>query len=104
MPLLPGKLPFRRNHSAIRSGAAERSACERGLREKYAEKSSTHPNTVAIAWVETRVATAAPRSAPRVVAISRNMPMRMFENPSLTYAAAAPDEVAITDTSDAPTA
>src|SRR4029077_18518172 len=30
--------------------------------------------------------------------------MRMLENPSFKYAAAAPDEVAITETSDAPTA
>ena len=46
----------------------------------------------------------APATAPRVVATSRNMPTRMFEYPSLTYAAAAPDDVAITETSDAPIA
>src|SRR5438067_1166063 len=49
-------------------------------------------------------ATNAPESAPRLVAISRNIPTRMFEYPSRTYAAAAPDEVAMTETSDAPTA
>jgi len=32
------------------------------------------------------------------------MPTRMLVYPSRTYAAAAPDEVAITDTSDAPMA
>ena len=46
----------------------------------------------------------APQTAPTVLAISRNMPMRMFENPSRTYAAAAPEEVAITDISVAPMA
>src|SRR5258705_517539 len=52
----------------------------------------------------TIVASAAPASAPIVVATSRNSPIRTFVYPSRTYAAAAPDEVAITDTSDAPIA
>ena len=56
---------------------------------------------MAMPFVGTRVATAAPASAPAVVAISRNIAIRMFEKPSDTYAAAAPDEVAMTDTSDA---
>jgi len=42
--------------------------------------------------------------APTVVATSRNIPIRMLVKPSRTYAAAAPEDVAITDTSDAPTA
>ncbi len=46
----------------------------------------------------------APRMAPEVVAISSNNPMRTFEKPSRTYAEAAPDDVAITDTSEAPMA
>src|ERR1700722_107403 len=46
----------------------------------------------------------APLSAPTVVATSKNMPTRMFEYPSFKYAAAAPDEVAITETSEAPIA
>ena len=46
----------------------------------------------------------APTTAPTVVAISRNMPRRIFEKPSFTYAAAAPDEVAITETNAAPMA
>ncbi len=49
-------------------------------------------------------ASTAPVSAPTVVATSRNIPTRTFVNPSRTYAAAAPDEVAITDTSEAPIA
>ena len=59
---------------------------------------------IAIAWVGTFKAKYAPNRAPRVVAISRNIPMRMLEKPSLTYAAAAPEDVAITETSDAPMA
>ena len=46
----------------------------------------------------------APQTAPTVVAISRNMPIRMLEKPSRTYAAAAPLEVAITEISAAPMA
>src|SRR5579885_3774451 len=46
----------------------------------------------------------APQIAPIVVAISRNIPTRTFEYPSRTYAAAAPDDVAITETSAAPIA
>src|SRR6185503_19862692 len=42
--------------------------------------------------------------APAVVATSRNMPMPTLENPSRTYAAAAPDEVAMTEMSDTPIA
>ena len=86
------------------SGGALRSAWERGLRERNAETKSTNPKIVAMALVETHTAMIAPASAPSVVAISRNMPIRMLENPSFTYAAAAPEEVAITETRDAPMA
>ena len=48
---------------------------------------------IAIAGVGAWVARNAPTSAPSVVAISRNIPIRMLEKPSLTYAAAAPEEV-----------
>jgi hypothetical protein len=47
--------------------------------------------------MENPVARYAPRSAPRVVAISRNIPMRTLEKPSRTQAAAVPEEVAITE-------
>src|SRR5579872_1007857 len=99
-----GKLPFNRSFAANMSGGAACSCGDRARREKYAENSSTVPNTIAIAWVETRVARNAPNNAPRVVAISKNIPMRMFEKPSLTNAAAAPEEVAITETREAPMA
>ncbi len=46
----------------------------------------------------------APAKAPIVVAISKNIPSRMFVMPSFTYAAAEPDDVAITDTNEAPIA
>ncbi len=39
---------------------------------------------MAIALVDTAVAIKAPLIAPTVVAISRNMPIRMFVKPSLT--------------------
>jgi hypothetical protein len=39
---------------------------------------------MASAWVLTRLARNAPKIAPIVVAISRNMPMRMLEKPSRT--------------------
>jgi hypothetical protein len=42
--------------------------------------------------------------APTVVAISRNIPIRKFVNPSLTLTAAAPDEVAMIEMRDAPMA
>src|SRR5690242_15683368 len=57
-----------------------------------------------MAPVPIRPARYAPPNAPTVVAISRSMPTRTLVNPSLTYAAAAPEDVAITETSDAPTA
>lgn len=44
------------------------------------------------------------RALKSVVATSRNIPMRTLVKPSLTYAAAAPEEVAITETRDAPIA
>ena len=56
------------------------------------------------ALTETKVAIIAPTKAPIVVATSRNIPIRRFVKPSLIYADAAPQEVAITDTSEAPTA
>jgi hypothetical protein len=46
----------------------------------------------------------APTSAPIVVAISSSIPMRMLVKPSLTYAAAAPELVAMIETSEAPMA
>ena len=49
-------------------------------------------------------ASMAPDTAPVVVAMQRNSPMRMFEMPSRRYAAAAPEEVAITEDSAAPIA
>jgi hypothetical protein len=57
-----------------------------------------------MAWVGAYNAMAAPAMAPSVVAISRNMPMRMFKIPSLTYADAAPDEVAMTEINEVPMA
>jgi hypothetical protein len=49
-----------------------------------AEYISTRPKMMAMEEVETWVASAAPMSAPTVVAISRNMPIRILENPSRT--------------------
>ena len=57
-----------------------------------------------MAAVETRNASDAPIRAPVVVATSINMPSRMFESPSFTYAEAAPQDVAITETRAAPIA
>jgi hypothetical protein len=57
-----------------------------------------------MAAVETRNASDAPIRAPVVVATSINMPSRIFENPSFTYAEAAPQGVAITETRAAPIA
>ena len=62
------------------------------------------PKTIAMPLVGVIVASHAPSTAPMVVAISRNMPIRMLEKPSRTYAAADPDDVAMTDISDAPIA
>jgi len=62
------------------------------------------PKMTARADDEMYTARTVPRSAPMVVAISRNIPTRMFVNPSFTNAAAAPEDVAITHTSDAPIA
>ena len=42
------------------------------------------PKITARALVEMRAARNAPTKAPNVVAISRNIPIRMFENPSFT--------------------
>ena len=50
--------------------------------EKYAENKSTMPKMMPMVLVCSRVAKYAPRSAPNVVAISRNMPIRIFEKPS----------------------
>src|SRR5262249_60080157 len=46
----------------------------------------------------------APAGGPLVVGIGRNMGIRPFENPSVTYGAAAPEDVPMTDRSDAPMA
>ncbi len=72
--------------------------------ECAAENSSTTPKITASVDEEMYTATTVPSSAPTVVAISRNIPTRMFVYPSRTNAAAAPDEVAITQTSEAPIA
>ena len=69
-----------------------------------AEYMRTTPKITAMALVETNIAMYAPTSAPRVVAISSSMPTRMFVKPSRTYAAAAPDDVEMTETSEAPIA
>ena len=66
--------------------------------------SSTTPNTTSIAAPGSLVATLAPMIAPDVVATSRKIPTRMFVKPSLRYEAAAPDEVAMTETNEAPIA
>lgn len=50
------------------------------------------------------MATIAPHMAPAVVAISKNIPSRILVMPSFTKAAADPEEVAITETSEAPIA
>ncbi len=52
--------------------------------EMYAEWSRTSPKMTAMYDVEILAARNAPSSAPVVVAISRNIPIRMLENPSLT--------------------
>ncbi len=52
--------------------------------ERKAEYKRTIPNITAIVWVDILAASAAPKSAPKVVAISRNIPSRMLEKPSLT--------------------
>ena len=59
--------------------------------------------TESTAWSST-TASSAPQTAPIVVATQRKSPMRMFEIPSRKYAAAAPEEVAITEQSAAPIA
>ncbi len=56
----------------------------RGRPATTAEYSRTVPNTMAMAAVETLAARNAPRIAPSVVAISRNIPMRILEIPSFT--------------------
>ena len=69
-----------------------------------AEKISTVPKRIAITLVGMYIATKAPTTAPTVVAISRNIPMRTLVILSLMYAAAAPEEVAMEVTKAAPTA
>src|SRR6476660_7595017 len=104
MPLVSGKLSFILSFVATRSGGCSVSALGRIRREMYAEYMSIKPKITAMTLGDMRAVKYAPTSAPRVVAISRNIPMRMLEKPSLTYAAAEPEEVAITETSDAPIA
>jgi hypothetical protein len=65
---------------------------------------STAPKITPRTPGEILAAANAPQTAPTVVAISRNMPMRMLEKPSRTYAAAAPEDVAITEINAAPMA
>ena len=57
-----------------------------------------------MAFVGIHKATAAPKTAPILVAISRNIPKRMFVIPSFTYALADPEDVAIEATKAAPMA
>src|SRR5580700_2951147 len=70
--------------------------------ESSAETIKTTPKMTPSAFVAKRTARNAPRMAPAVVATSRNIPIRMLEYPSFVYAAAAPDDVAITEMSEAP--
>jgi hypothetical protein len=74
------------------------------LRVIAAENNNTNPKRIATRCVGVYTASTAPSIAPVVVAISRNMPMRTLVMPSLIYAAAAPDELAIEATSEAPMA
>ena len=69
-----------------------------------AEKINTIPKIIATTCVDTYTAIKAPATAPRVVATSRNIPIRIFVIPSFMYAAAAPDELAIEATNAAPMA
>src|SRR5215471_10691328 len=92
----------RRVASGSGSRVAVDSACSRA--DKTPEYSNTSPKITPIADVDTPAARNAPNKAPSVVAISRNIPMRMLEKASLRYDTAAPDEVAMTETSEAPTA
>ena len=71
---------------------------------KIAEKIKANPKITAIIEPGAIVEISAPPTAPRVVAISRNIPNLILATPSLTYAAAEPEEVAITDTKAAPIA
>ena len=77
--LRAGKLPFsRRRVARDRGDSFCRSAV--GLpRQRTTEYRSTTPKMMAIAEVGTHGARNAPDQAPRVVAISRNMPMRILE-------------------------
>lgn len=59
---------------------------------------------MATTWADTKPAKYAPDIAPMVVAISRKMPILIFEIPFFTYEAAAPEEVAITAIREVPTA
>src|ERR1700722_3312261 len=102
--LAAGYVPSSFRNVASRSAGCAGDASGLVRSDVYAEYKSVTPKITAIAEVETYPAINAPLSAPTVVAISRNMPTRMFEYPSRKYAAAAPDDVAITDTSDAPIA
>lgn len=72
--------------------------------ERIAEKIRTTPKIIAIYILSRYIATIAPATAPVVVAISRNIPMRTLVIPSFIYAAAAPEDVAIDVTNAAPTA
>jgi hypothetical protein len=72
--------------------------------ERKAEYTNTRPKTAPRAEVGILAASKPPVMAPKVVAISRNIPIRMFEKPFFRKAEAAPDEVAITETRVAPIA
>ncbi|MNL14019.1 hypothetical protein D3C87_1349450 [compost metagenome] len=79
--------------------------CSSFFRSEFAaEKIKARPNNTAISELGADVAISAPITAPAVVAISKNMPSRIFAIPSLTYAAADPEDVAITETKAAPIA
>src|SRR5207244_850817 len=89
-----GSDPFNFRRTASGSGAEGAETACGGRAERYAEHKSTTPKITASVETGTREASSAPQIAPVVVAISRNMPMRILESPSATYAEAAPDDVA----------
>src|SRR5262245_43683275 len=99
-----GYSPRSLSRSARASGAVSPAVCAGALRDVHAVHSSTAPKPTNSHEVGTPLATTAPRIAPKTVATSSSIPIRTFVYPSRTYAAAAPDEVAMIATSDAPIA
>src|SRR5580698_11195955 len=79
-----GYEPFRRKVLAKLSGGR---LVLRSFRERddvTADPNNISPKIMAIAFVGVPAARNAPKIAPMVVAISRNMPMRILQNPSRT--------------------